>query len=174
MSESRDSLLGVFDFAWGRLRTRVEGLSDEEYLWAPVDDSWSIRRGDAGVWTMDRASALDGPPPITTIAWRTCHVGGHVLGGFANWFLEGRAPYDVEFSIPTDADAAIVFLERSYERWRRGLVAFPEERLWEPIGPEFGPFGDASAVDLILHVLDEFIHHAAEVALLRDLYLRLG
>jgi hypothetical protein len=34
--------------------------------------------------------------------------------------------------------------------------------------------GDASAVDLNLRVLDEFIHHAAEVALLRDLYSKGG
>jgi hypothetical protein len=27
-------------------------------------------------------------------------------------------------------------------------------------------------VDLVLHVLDEVIHHGAEVGLLRDLYLR--
>jgi hypothetical protein len=27
-------------------------------------------------------------------------------------------------------------------------------------------------VDLVLHVLDEVVHHGAEVGLLRDLYLR--
>jgi hypothetical protein len=50
------------------------------------------------------------------------------------------------------------------------MTTLPEERLWSPIGPQFGPFSEAGAVDLMLHVLDEFIHHAAEIALLRDLY----
>lgn len=173
MGDTRDSLLDVFDFAWERLRTRVAGLSDEEYFWEPVDDAWSIRKSDSGLWTMDRESGPDGPP-LTTIAWRTCHLGGQVLGGFAKWFVGGGSPYNVEFTIPDDAATAITFLKRNFQNWRRGVVAFPEQRLWVPIGPEFGPFEDSSAVDLILHVLDEFIHHAAEIALLRDLYSKLG
>jgi hypothetical protein len=40
----------------------------------------------------------------------------------------------------------------------------------DPIGPAFGPYATSSTADLGLHVLDEFIHHAAEVSLLRDLY----
>ena len=32
------------DFHWEHsLRPRLEGLTDEEYLWEPVADSWSIR-----------------------------------------------------------------------------------------------------------------------------------
>jgi hypothetical protein len=38
------------------------------------------------------------------------------------------------------------------------------------IGEDFGEHAAASTADLVLHVLDEFIHHAAEVSLLRDLY----
>jgi hypothetical protein len=99
--------------------------------------------------------------------WRKC------TRGFANWFNNGGAPYSVDEEIPTDANAAISFLIRNYEYWRQGMVSFPEERLWLAIGPAFGPYSEASAVDLMLHVLDEFIHHAAEIALLRDLYHRL-
>ncbi len=33
-----------------------------------------------------------------------------------------------------------------------------------------GPYAQANTVDLALHVLDEVIHHGAEIALLRDLY----
>jgi hypothetical protein len=40
------------------------------------------------------------------------------------------------------------------------------------IGPSFGPYAKDSATDLALHVFDELVHHAAEVSLLRDLYLR--
>ena len=45
----------------------------------------------------------------------------------------------------------------------------PEE--WTaPLGPAWGPYAESSTVDLALHVLDEVIHHGAEVGLLRDLY----
>jgi hypothetical protein len=174
VSRTRDSLIEVFDFAWRRLDSRLQGLSDEEYLWEPAVDSLSIRRNDSGEWTLDEAEVNTDPPLFTTIAWRMCHLGGSALGGFSGWFNDGSEPYLVDEEIPTDAIAALSFLNRNYQYWREGMVSFPEERLWLAIGPEFGPFSDASAVDLMLHVLDEFIHHAAEIALLRDLYVRLG
>ena len=174
MSKTRDSLIEVFDFAWRRLDSRLQGLSDEEYFWEPVIESLTVRRDDAGEWTVDRADENTDPPPFSTIAWRTCHLGGSALGGFSGWFNDGGVPYAVDEEIPTDANAAISFLSRNYQYWRQGIVSFPEERLWLAIGPEFGPYAEASAVDLMLHVLDEFIHHSAEIALLRDLYIRLG
>jgi hypothetical protein len=43
-----------------------------------------------------------------------------------------------------------------------------------PVGcatwPGVGPYAEANAVDLALHVPDEVIHHGAEAGLLRDLY----
>ena len=38
------------------------------------------------------------------------------------------------------------------------------------LGPRWGPFAEHSLVDLVLHALHEVTHHAAEIALLRDLY----
>lgn len=40
----------------------------------------------------------------------------------------------------------------------------------EPIGEIGGPFADSTRRAFALHILDELIHHGAEVALLRDLY----
>ena len=37
-----------------------------------------------------------------------------------------------------------------------------------------GPYAESSTVDLALHVLDEVVHHGAEVGLLRDLYAHRG
>ena len=37
-----------------------------------------------------------------------------------------------------------------------------------------GPFAGEPIVALIMHILDEVVHHAAEVALLRDLYPTIG
>jgi hypothetical protein len=51
----------------------------------------------------------------------------------------------------------------------RGLGA---EGLAQPCGPAEGPFADYSMAALVLHINREAIHHGAEIALLRDLYLR--
>jgi hypothetical protein len=168
------SLVDVFDFASARCLERIEGMSDAEYLWAPAPGYWTITEASPGVWTLDGGDVTTDPPPLTTIAWRTCHIGGHVLGGFANWLCDGGPPMQGDPEIPPDAARALAFLDRNCRRWRDGMTAFPEDRLWDAIGPQFGPFSEASAVDLILHVLDEFLHHGAEIGLLRDLDARLG
>ena len=37
-------LVDQFDWHWTRhLRPRLDGLTDEEYLWEPVAGAWSVR-----------------------------------------------------------------------------------------------------------------------------------
>jgi predicted pyridoxine 5'-phosphate oxidase superfamily flavin-nucleotide-binding protein len=36
------------DTAYERLAARLDGLTDEEYLWRPVPDVWTIRAGAGG------------------------------------------------------------------------------------------------------------------------------
>ena len=44
--------------------------------------------------------------------------------------------------------------------------------LSKAVGPAEGPFAAEPMATLVLHINREVIHHLAEVALLRDLYLR--
>ena len=38
-------LVGQLEFYWDvHLRPRLDGLSDEEYFWEPVEGCWSLRR----------------------------------------------------------------------------------------------------------------------------------
>ena len=62
-----------------QLRPRLDGLTDDEYFWEPLPDSWSIRRrGESttplaigpGDFVMDFAMPPHDPEPVTTIAWR--------------------------------------------------------------------------------------------------------
>lgn len=112
-----------------------------------------------------------GAAPVTTIAWRTGHI-GLALAGFAD-MLSGAGtlrPEDIE---PAPSAAAVpAFLEACYRPWRDGIAAVGEPGWWRAIGSAFGPYAEESTADLALHVLDELVHHAAEISLLRDLYLR--
>ena len=39
-----NELIDQLEFHWGRhLRPRLESLTDEQYLWEPVDGCWSVR-----------------------------------------------------------------------------------------------------------------------------------
>ena len=46
-------LLATFGRVRSRLFERLEGLTDDEYLWEPARDSLSIRPGDDGFFRVD-------------------------------------------------------------------------------------------------------------------------
>lgn len=169
-TELRDQM----DFAWThQFLPRLEGLTDAEYLWEPVAGCWSIRPDADGVWRLDQTSPEPSPPPLTTIAWRMMHI-ADVLGRrasrhFGDWSFDlGAIP------LPDTAAAGLAFLTQQHETWIAGLTAVGEEGLSRPCGPAEPFFPDSPLAALVLHVNREFLHHAAEIQLLRDLHLRLG
>jgi DinB superfamily len=167
------SLITTFDYVWARLTGRLSGLTDDEYFWEPVTGCWSLRQGDDGRWCLDGGGgggpALD-PVPVTTIAWRLGHLGGMAVGGFADHrFGDAKLTTD-QIAFPPRASAVPGFLDEHYQTWRAGLARLTPSEWSAPLGPAWGPYADTSTIDLALHVLDEVIHHGAEVGLLRDLY----
>jgi len=145
-SAGRD-VRSLSDFAWRRLLDRIVGMRDAEYDWEPA-------------------------PGVPTIAWRLHHIGSTLAQARnAQWLGLDRAPDAFDpGSTPATVDEALSFLDRAYASWTSVLVAIPDASLMEPIGAVGGPYGDQSRLSLVFHVVDEVIHHAAEVALLRDLY----
>ena len=161
-------LLGIDD-AYARLRGRLDGLGDEEYLWQPVPGSWSVHP-DGDRWMADWADPDPVPAPVTTIAWRLWHIGlqcltSYVSPSLGDWPLpvEGRAWFG-------EAAPALAALKTSYEVFRARIEALGEDGLMRPLGPAWGSFAESSWADLVVHALDELAHHGAEIALLRDLY----
>jgi hypothetical protein len=69
---------------------------------------------------------------------------------------------------------ALSGVDEAFALWRGQLAGLTEEALGEPIGPAAGRYGGASRRSFALHIADELIHHAAEAALLRDLYAARG
>ena len=162
---------------------RLDGLAADEYLWEPSRGMWSIRRrGEAatpnaygpGEWVLDHDTSISpfDPGPLTTIAWRI----GHLLSGFAGrweWtFGERRTEPKqlVEFS--PDPEVALAMLWSWVDRWAESVSTMTDEQLEVP---GFGayPYGldpEIPFIGIVRWTNREFIHHMAEVALLRDLY----
>jgi uncharacterized damage-inducible protein DinB len=170
-------LVGLSDEVWRRLRTRVEGLRDEEYFWEPTSGCWTVRQRADGTWMADWPLPRPEPAPFTTIAWRLWHL--------IDMYGENRAPewldvpaqgdpigLDDPDGVPPSAAAdAVTLLERAHDRWDAHLGLVTEEGLAEPVGRVAGPeYGERTRAAYVLHMLDEFIHHGAEIALLRDLW----
>ncbi len=177
------ALVDQLDWHWTRfVRPRLEGLTDEEYLWEPVPACWSIRRrgeatgpalAGAGDTVLDDQDPEPSPPPLTTIAWRLAHISIGVFGERAvNHFqAEGRTtlePSDVDW--PITAAAGLAMLDHWYDAWIGGVRALGEDGLERPCGPAEGPYAEDPLALLVLHISREAIHHGAEVLLLRDLW----
>jgi hypothetical protein len=137
-----------FAYVFERLQERLVGLTDDEYAWQPA-------------------------PAVTTIAWRMAHI-AETLREERNWRWMDREPAardsDSDATPPATAAGGLAYLAASYAAWDELVGSLEPGELWRPMGPVAGPFEGEPIVALVAHILDELTHHAAEVALLRDLY----
>jgi hypothetical protein len=176
-------LLEQLTFHWDHhLRPKLDGLTDDEYLWEPAEGCLSLRPraevrtevfGGSGDLVAEYAFPEPDPPPLTTIAWRLAHV---TVGcfGMRNASHFGGRPIDYQSAVyPATAAAALDRLDEEYTRWVRGVRSLGVDGLRRPVGPAEGPFAEHSYAVLVLHIHREVIHHGAEVLLLRDLHRHL-
>ncbi|MHA3023615.1 DinB family protein [Mycobacterium sp. BMJ-28] len=161
-------LADQLEFHWThQLRPRLSGLTDDEYFWEPVPGCWTVRRDGS----VDFAYPPPQPEPFTTIAWRLAHVIVGVLA-MRNHSHFGGPPADYQsWPYATDASTALTQLDDAYARWIAGVRALTEADLARPCGPAEGPYADHSMAVLVLHINREMIHHGAEIACIRDLYV---
>jgi hypothetical protein len=92
------------------------------------------------------------------------------VGGFASRLFGDGSLTTARISFPPGADAVPGFLDGHYRAWRTGMAGLSPDGWAAPLGPSWGPYAESNMVDLALHVLDEVVHHGAEVGLLRDLF----
>lgn len=163
------------DTVWARTRQRLDGLTDDEYRWEPAPGPWSIRVRPDGTPFHEWAPIVY-PDPFTTIAWRLWHL--------IDMYGEDRAPRWLDVppqgeaigldapdpTPPATAAEALDLLDRAHARWDAHLALTDDEGLRATIGPVGGDYGDGTRAGYVLHMLDEFIHHGAEISTLRDLY----
>lgn len=173
-------LVEQLDRHWGhQLRPRLDGLTDEEYAWEPVEGCWSVRpRGSSsapvqagsGAYTIDFAMPEPVPAPVTTIAWRLGHVLVGVLGARLAAHFDGEPVDYFSYDYPGTAGEALARLDALYAAWTAGVRSLDAAGLARPCGQAEGEFTDLPMATLVLHINRELIHHGAEIALLRDLY----
>ena len=178
------ALTTQLDFYWETsLRPRLDGLTDDEFFWEPVDGCWSVRRGADGSFELDGAAEEPSPPPVTTIAWRLVHIAVGIFHSRASTFFgDGRVPDDADMfdarhwpaRLPGTASEGLELLEFSYRWWRDGVAGLDEEALLRPLGPKGAFFAAEPMATLVLHLNRETFHHGGEIGVLRDLYRATG
>ncbi|WP_062438513.1 DinB family protein [Herbidospora daliensis] len=161
-------------------RARLAGLTDDEYFWEPSPgNSWTVRRrldGDVDVygkgdWIADFSPHEPIPPPVTSIGWRMTHL----LACFEmrwDWTFGNRRLLFDDLEIPHTADDAQKRMFESVERWMEDVDGLTEGQL-DTVGFSQFPAGldpTVPFISIVWWLNREFVHHCAEVALLRDLY----
>ncbi|GAA4434978.1 DinB family protein [Actinokineospora soli] len=168
------------DLHWrDHLRPRLDGLTDDEYFWEPVDGCWNVRRrgestapiaAGSGDWVIEFAIPEPDPAPVTTIAWRLGHIIVGVLGARNASHFGGPPVEYPSFEYAGTAKDALAQLDEVHAAWRAGVLGLSDEDLAKPVGEAEGPYAEYPMATLVLHINREVIHHGAEIALLRDLH----
>src|SRR2546421_11873910 len=158
------------EHACRRLASRIEAPTGEEYLWEPTPDAWSLRAGDDGPLHMQFGLVFDETPPVTNIAWRLTHIIDLLSEErCATWIGLSPEPENLfADGAPGTAQAARDLLGSALGRWTRYTSAATD--LFELLGPIARDYAGQTRMAFILHIIDEVIHHGAEVGVLRDLY----
>jgi hypothetical protein len=166
--------LAQWDYVVGVLTDRLAGLTDDEYLWRPAPDVWTVRPNpdggrnlvDTEVW-----APIGEPAPPRTIAWSMGHLGSGVAIR-ADWLVGAHKAEGDDFDWPLTADAGIRFMLDGLARWRNGLATMTDVDL-DTVGRSAYPGGldpDLPLIEIVWWVAKELIWHSAEIWFLRDLY----
>lgn len=169
------------------LRPRLEGLSDEEYLFDPTGDGatvWTVHprsqpsqaavQGGSGEFVIDFEVPEPTPAPFTTIAWRLGHVIVGVLAMRSASHVGGPPADYMTWDYAGTAAGALEQFDTEYARWTEGVRSWSAEDLARRTGEAEGPYADEPRATLVAHINRELIHHLAEIALLRDLFAHRG
>jgi hypothetical protein len=176
-------IIDQMEFYWDvYFRPKLDGLTDDEYLWEPVSGCWSLRLDANGLYQVEMTDPEPEPAPVTTIAWRLMHFASNMYFRSSTFFGDGSVPESATMfdprhqppSVPGTAQEGLAFLDRAYQRWRGPLSKLSEEEMATPLGPRGDYFANDSMSALVLHVNREMMHHGGEVLLLRDLYRTTG
>lgn len=163
--------------ARGRLKERLSGITDDEYLWEPVADCWTVRRRETsrsskpqggGAWVYDNSDEEQSLPPFTTIAWRLMHL-VDVVGGYHAYLWGDGKLTDDWFEVPATAAEGVSVWEHHAGQFVEALAAEEDAALERPVRIPWWP-EPAPRWRVVANVATEAIHHGAEIGVLRDLY----
>jgi hypothetical protein len=164
--------LAQWDYIQGVLFERLEGLSDEEYVWEPLPSMLSVRNVDGSPRPDQHGLEPTGEVARPrTIAWSVGHLG---TGCWERWdYLAGdRRLQRGDLVWPMNAADGVSLLREGLGRWRSALESMTDEDL-DTVGHSSFPWGldpQLPLIEIVWWVNKELIYHAGEIWLMRDMY----
>ena len=175
MTTGADVLRDAFAASCKSLDRILDGVSDEEFFWEPVAGCWTVHRRSesrgvsadgSGEWVIDWDPAQPKPAPFTTMAWRAVHTAGTNYLYWEHAFGSASPMFDLE--LPGNAADATRFLSDSQRQVTQTLASLSESDLDTMVRHTSG--GQRPVHRILAGLINEQVHHGAEISLLRDLY----
>lgn len=155
------------------IERNLGGLTDDEYLWEPVEACWSVRRRNEirspgcwgrGDWVVEVSPDGTSEPAMTTIAWRLMHS-YDCATDFASRALGGSGHDWNDIEVPSEASTAVEMMLSGLDEISIALGDAHDDVL---------NFDDSAfhrpRWELLMKALQEPIHHCAEIGVLRALW----
>lgn len=114
---------------WSLAEMVLGELTEDEALWCPAPDSWTVHRGDDGYWHADWSEPEPWPAPPTSIAW----IQWHVIWWWSTVIDRSFGPGDLDRHDVTwpGATEAMDAIDEIRQTWLRHLDALTEADLVE-------------------------------------------
>ena len=158
---------------WLDARRVFDGITEDEYLWEPASPCWSVRRRGGSVrgWGSGEFVCEDAwPPPAilptTTIAWRVIHLAAWT-DVYRQFAFDNARPDLNDCEVPEELSAGLGWLYRAQDEFIEAVGELNSEAVFEPRPAHWGE--SVPIVRLVTTMLNEHVHHLAEIGALRDL-----
>jgi len=168
-----DVLLAPLQESWRQLSERLNGITEQEYRWEPFRPCWSVAQRPDGTWFGEIVRPEPDPTPVTTIAWRLWHIGEDCFESYSRRAFASTAGNLPEGDWVSTHTEAVEFTGACVGHFGRQMAGLTEQQLFTELGPSWGPFANRTYADLLQHATRELTHHAAEIAVLRDIFAEL-
>jgi hypothetical protein len=156
------------DEAYRMLRSRLDGLTDQEFAWEPAPGAWTVHPDDRGMWIADYAEPDPVPAPITTIGWRVVHISDCKLMYHEYAFGPGERQWP-DLEADHTAEAALRSLEERHATLAGAAASLEDDAELDVI--RMTNWGEPWPTWRILWTLVHHdLWHGGEIGALRDLY----
>jgi hypothetical protein len=159
-------LLAQWGTSLGMLFERLDGLTDDEYRWAPTPGAADLIDGAGGLVVPEESAGA-----TRTIAWTLAHL-ADMCWTRAD-YTDGAHDRPLNYQpFPASADEAVAEVRAAAGRWHSAIAGASAEQALQ-VGYSSYPIGmdpDLPFVDIVWWMNRELIHHGADIAMVRDLY----
>jgi hypothetical protein len=175
MTTGADIIRTAYAASCDSVQRVLSGMTEGEFFWEPVAGCWTVHRRSesrgvsvdgAGDWVIDYDPSEPRPAPFTTIAWRTLHLAGV---NYLYWdYAFGSASLSFDLEIPGEVAEATDWLLASHQPITDALADLTDTDLDKLVPTNWGEQWPLHQV--LVTLINEQVHHGAEISLLRDLY----